>query len=189
MHALRRLRLAFGLAILAELCVAGVASRAAALASLTSGHPVKATFVFNFIRFTTWPAEVLPAGASLEVCVFGESPIAMSLEGFSGHVVDGHALVVRRVVDPSDLQVCHLVFVSEVESRRAAVALDAIRQRPVLTVGEQEDFLQHGGMINFVADDDRLRFDISQAAAERVNVKISAHLLQLARRTGDGRRP
>lgn len=189
MRALRRHVLAFGFALAAELYAASVSPRAAALSSRASEHEVKASFLFNFIKFTAWPTDVLPAGAPLDVCVFGESPVATPLEGFRGRMVDGHAVTVKRVIDPSDLQFCHLVFVGEVERQRATIALDAIKQRPALTVGEHADFLQRGGMINFVAEDNRLRFDINQAAAQRVNVKISAHLLRLARQTGDGRRP
>lgn len=189
MRALSRLVLAFGFALAAELYAAGVSPRAAALSSRASEHEVKASFLFNFIKFTVWPTDVLPAGAPLDVCVFGDSPVASPLEGFRGQVVDGHALTVTRIIDPSDLKFCHLVFIGEVESQRVASALDAIKQRPALTVGEHADFLQRGGMISFVAEDKRLRFDINQVAAQRVNVKISAHLLRLARQTGDGRRP
>lgn len=189
MRTLSRLALALSVAVAAELNAASVSPRAAAPSVRASEHEVKASFLFNFIKFTAWPTNVLPAGAPLDVCVFGDSPIATPLEGFGGQVVDGHPLAVKRVVDPADLQFCHLVFIGEVESQRAAQALDAIKQRPALTVGEQGDFLLRGGMIGFVAEGTRLRFDINQAAAQRVNVKISAHLLRLARQTGDGRQP
>lgn len=189
MRALSRLAVALSFAVVAELCAAGVSSRASAASSRASAHEVKASFVFNFIKFTAWPTDVLPTGAPLDVCVFGDSPVAAPLEGFRGHAVDGHVVAVRRVVEYSDLQHCHLVFMGEVESQRAALALDAIERRPMLTVGDQSDFLQRGGMIGFVAEGDRLRFDVNQAAAKRAKVKISAHLLRLARQVGDGRRP
>ena len=185
MQALRRFALALMTAIGAALCTAA----AGAAGARVSEHEVKASFLFNFVKFASWPTSALPVGALLEVCVFGETQVATTLEGFSGQLVDSHALAVRRVVDPSDLQFCHLVFVSESASDRATIALRATKTLAALTVGEQPDFLERGGMINFVAEDNRVRFDINQAAAERVNLKISAHLLRLARRTGDGRRP
>lgn len=189
MRVLRRLAFTFAMAIVAELCTAAAPTAAGLGASRVSEFEVKATFLFNFVKFASWPVAVLPAGAPLEVCVFGSSQVATSLESFRGQVVDGHALSVKRVVDPSDLQFCHLVFVSEAESDRAAMALRVTKNLATLTVGEQSDFLTRGGMINFVAEDNRVRFDINQSAAERVNLKISAHLLRLARQTGDGGRP
>lgn len=178
------------MALAAELWTATAAPRAAVASSArVSEYDVKATFLFNFLKFASWPANVLPAGASLEVCVFGSSHVATTLESFGRQAVDGHALAVKRVADPSDLQFCHLVFVSEAESDRATTALRVTKNLAALTVGEQPDFLVRGGMINFVAENNRVRFDINQAAAERVSLKISAHLLRLARRTGDGRHP
>jgi hypothetical protein len=189
MRALCRFALVVGFALAAELSPAGASPRAAALSSRASAHELKANFLFNFIKFTAWPTDVLPAGTPLDVCVFGDSPVATPLEGFSGHVVDGHALMIGRVGDPSDLPVCHLVFIGAAESQRAASALDAVHQRPASTVLDHPDFLQHGGMIGFVLEDHRLRFDINQAAAQRVHVKISAHLPRLARQVGEGTQP
>lgn len=191
MRALRRFALALTLASVAELWLAGAGARAAAVAagaSRATEYEVKATFLFNFLKFVAWPTPALASGATLDICVFGDSPIATPLEGFGGQTVDGHRLAVKRVIDPSDLQFCHLVFVSEAESPRAHIVLAATKNLGALTVGEQPDFLQRGGMINFVSEDNKVRFDINQAAAERVNLKISAHLLRLARQTGDGRR-
>ena len=37
----------------------------------------------------------------------------------------------------------------------------------VLTVGEGDGFLQDGGMISFVIENRRTRFDVNSAAAER----------------------
>lgn len=189
MNALRRFLVALTLVSVAELWAAGAVPGAAAVGgSRATEYEVKATFLFNFIKFVSWPTS-LATGAPLEVCVFGDSQISTTLEGFGGQVVDGHKLSVKRAIDPSDLQFCQLVFVSESESHRAAIALGVTKSLPVLMVGEQVDFLQRGGMINFVSEDNKVRFDINQAAAEKVNVKISAHLLRLARQTGDGRRP
>lgn len=177
----------------AELCLdagaAALAGRANPASPTVSEADVKATFLFNFAKFASWPLSALPAGAPLEACVFGETRVATTLEGFDGHMVDGHRLAVKRVIDPADLQFCHLVFVSDSEGHRVATALSMTKGVSALTVGEQPDFLQRGGIINFVAEDNRVRFDINQAAAERVSLKLSAHLLRLARRIGDGSRP
>jgi len=189
MRTIRRFLVALTLLSAAELWAVGAVPGAAAGASRASEYEVKATFVFNFLKFVSWPPQALASAANLDACVFGDSQISTPLEAFSGQAVEGHKLTVKRVVDPSDLQFCHLVFVSEVESRRAAIALGVTHNLSALTIGEQADFLSRGGMINFVSEDNKVRFDINQAAAERVNLKISAHLLRLARQTGEGKRP
>ena len=54
---------------------------------------------------------------------------------------------------------------------------------PTLTVGESDDFIATGGMIKFILDQGKVRFEINRLAAERVKLRISSRLLQLARLT------
>ena len=51
----------------------------------------------------------------------------------------------------------------------------------MLTVGEGEEFLRNGGMIAFVIEERRVRFNIDQAAAERAGLTLSARLLNVAK--------
>ncbi len=53
--------------------------------------------------------------------------------------------------------------------------------RGVLTVGEGDDFVRQGGIIAFVIENRRVRFDINQAAAENAALKLSSKLLSVAR--------
>lgn len=185
----RQLALAMTIVIAAALRVAAVQAAFGVAASPVSEFETKAAYLFNFVKFTSWPSAALPAGGSLQLCVVGASEVMTSLVNVRDRVVDGHTLAVTRIVNPADLPRCHLVFVSQSESDRAVMVLNATKHAPALTVGEQADFLTHGGMITFVGQDNRVRFDINPAAAERVNLKISAHLLRLARQTSDGMRP
>jgi hypothetical protein len=50
----------------------------------------------------------------------------------------------------------------------------------VLTVGETEGFTESGGMINFVRQVNRIRFQINEVAAKSAGLKISSKLLSLA---------
>jgi uncharacterized protein DUF4154 len=54
-------------------------------------------------------------------------------------------------------------------------------QAPVLTVGESGRFANRGGIVRFVIDGGRVRFDVNQQAAARSGVKLSSKVLQVAR--------
>jgi hypothetical protein len=49
-------------------------------------------------------------------------------------------------------------------------------------VGETDRFIETGGMINFVAEGNKIRFQINEVAAESAGLKISSKLLSLASR-------
>jgi len=51
----------------------------------------------------------------------------------------------------------------------------------VLTVGEGEAFAHAGGVIAFVIENRRVRFDINQTAADSAGLQLSSKLLSVAR--------
>ena len=52
---------------------------------------------------------------------------------------------------------------------------------PTVRTG-REEFAPQGGMIGFLVDNQRLRFEVNLDAAERANLRISSQLLKLATR-------
>ena len=51
---------------------------------------------------------------------------------------------------------------------------------PVLTVGEHVQFSRLGGVIAFIRDGNRVRFEINLDAADRAGLQVSSKLLRLA---------
>ena len=142
---------------------------------------IKAAFLFNFAKFIEWPPEKA-SGSSLALCVLGRDSFAASLEQtVSGKTVNGKPLEVRRLSRPEDAKPCHVVFIPVTDKNRAQRNLQAIPSTGVLTVGESEDFAERGGIINFIKDENRIRFEINLDAAARAGIRISSRLLQLAR--------
>ncbi len=144
-------------------------------------YQVKAAFLLNFARFVEWPATqtVGVAGNSpLTICIAGDDPFGGTLDRLArGEAVNGRPVVIRRFWQREST--CQILFVSGSE-RDLFRALG--RAEPgVLTVGEDAAFLTEGGMINFVVEDRRVRFDVNLKAAERASVRISSRLLSVAR--------
>jgi hypothetical protein len=140
-------------------------------------YRVKAAYLFNFTRFVEWPAGAIAEGAPLTMCVAAPNPFGESLsEMVAGEQALGHPLAVRTVHDASG---CHVLFVPERVNPEPL--LREARTHPVLTVGESADFLRQGGLIGFVMEDGKVRFEINQEAAQRSQLRISSRLLRLAR--------
>jgi hypothetical protein len=143
---------------------------------------VKAALLFNFARFTEWPA--LPAGGPIAVCVVGDEGVAAALaETVRGQNIAGHALVARRPGDIAAWGGCHVLFIAAGEAAGAADALSAIGRLAVLTVSDGKGFSQAGGIIELYVEDERMRFAITVDAARRSGLRLSSRLLGLARIT------
>jgi hypothetical protein len=50
----------------------------------------------------------------------------------------------------------------------------------VLTVSDAADFLKYGGMIQFVEEDNRVRFAVNLNAVNRTHIVLSSELLRVA---------
>lgn len=146
-------------------------------------YQAKAAFLEKFCQFVEWPEHAFAGdGSPLVIGVFGENPFRDALENLAAKdTINGHAIVVRQIKSPPDLKGCHVVFIPASVKAREPEALASVSGLGILTVGETDDFIQHGGMINFVVDNSRIRFEINDAAARRAGLKISSKLLALAR--------
>jgi hypothetical protein len=159
----------------------GLAAARQAAAAPDLEYEVKAAFLYNFAKFVEWPPEAFPLSSTpVALCVYGDDPFGGSLDTVvRGETLNGRRLVVRRLRDLPQARECHVLFLGE--KVRGAEVVAALRGVSVLTVAESRDFLDQGGMIRFVVEENRVRFDINLDAAEKNRLKISSKLLRLAR--------
>ncbi len=152
-------------------------------ATPSTERKIQAVFLLNFARFVEWPAAAF-ASAETPVCigVLGVDPYGSLLDAtVRGETIRGHAVVIRRSRTAEPLRDCHIVFMSRSEAAQEGQHLAALLGRPILTVSEVPGFAQRGGVLNFFVERDRVRFEISRAAAELSGLKINPQLLRLAR--------
>ena|ERR1700722_2882780 len=147
-----------------------------------SEYQIKAAFIFNFARFVEWPSSAMgDAKSPMIIGVLGENPFHDVLEKtLRGKDIDYHPLVVKEFRSASEATNCHLLFISTSEKARLPQILKGLKGSSVLTVGEMDHFTESGGMINFVIEGTKVRFQINNEAATSAGLKISSKLLALA---------
>jgi YfiR/HmsC-like len=151
--------------------------------SPASEYHVKAAFLFHFVQLVDWPAGSLGNDADpVTVCTIGKDPFHGDLEAtLAGQSVGPRSFRIQHLKSPDDFQGCHVLFVGKHEAARLSRLLLDLKDGPILTVGESDDFVQQGGMIGFLLVENKVRFEINLQAAERANLKISSRLLLLAK--------
>jgi hypothetical protein len=144
-------------------------------------YQVKAAFLMNFTKFVEWPSGAFSDAASpISICILGDDPFGRALDQVvEGETVNARKLVVQRLAATPRPKSCQILFITKAEKEASKVL--AGLGAGVLTVGEGDGFLHEGGVIAFVIENRRVRFDINQAAAENTALKISSKLLQVAR--------
>ena len=168
------------------------------LAAPTSGHgqgpseyAVKAAFLFKFTDYVEWPDEPSRTSFPFVVGVVGADPFGHTLdEMLAGKSVRGRPVVARRFATGEEaVRAADIVFIARTERPELARALRPFDGRPVLTVGESQDFASEGGMVGLRLQGTVIRFDVNVEQAERAGLRVSSQLLKLARivRTGSPR--
>lgn len=145
---------------------------------------VKAAFLSKFAAYVEWPSAAFAQPESpIVIGVAGSDAMTQELEqAVAGRTVAGRPLLVRRLArgDPVH-DCCHILFVAGGEPARRADILSRAEGHPVLTVTDAQAVHPRGSVINFLAANGRLRFDISREAADRNRLHLRSQLLAVAR--------
>jgi hypothetical protein len=146
-------------------------------------YAVKAAFLFNFAKFTTWPDEAFAkSDAPFVVGVLGKDPFGETLDTtLKDKKVGTHPVVVERYATLEALGKPHVLFTNEVDEKAVAALVKTLASRSVLLVGDHEGFAAKGGVAGFYLDKSNVRFEMNPAAARRAKLSVSAQLLKLAR--------
>ncbi|HEX3582871.1 MAG TPA: YfiR family protein [Thermoanaerobaculia bacterium] len=172
------------------LAVIAVGSGTARAETAPAESRIKTEFLLHFVQFVEWPKSVLPPGAPIVIGIVGSDPFGRAIEELTGKRANGHTLVIRRLRWNDVLTGCHVVFFSSREGEHLAVVLAATRGRSILTVGDAGHFVTRGGVIELVASQGGIDFDVNTEAAAQAHLRISSKLLQVAhalRGTTEGR--
>jgi len=144
-------------------------------------YRVKSAFLFNFTKFIEWPIAQSPR-SEFVMCVVGNGQLhAKLIETIGNKQHDGKPIQFAMIKHPGEAQNCQMVFLGFPERERLGDWIGAMSELAVLTVSDEQDFINLGGMIQFVIIDGKIRFDINQSAANRLSIKMSSKLLGLAR--------
>lgn len=172
-------------------------------------YEVKAAFIYNFMKFIEWPAEKTESQKASQspenrmiIGILGDNPFGTAFAPILDKEVHGQKIHLveipgyerfcetSREDDPLSsyaaayaniIQPCNVLFICESEKKHAAALLNLTAGHHILTVSDLSGFAKKGGIIGFVKDNNKIRFEINQAAAQKENIKIRSQLLTLAK--------
>lgn len=139
---------------------------------------IKAGLLYNFLKYTEWPAE--NHVATLTVCIFGADPMEGYLQPMEGRTVNQRTIALRYVQAPEQARACHLLFVNGEEKDRWLQLQTVLTGKSILTVSDYEGFINDGGMIEFGRTDNHIDVAINMDAVNAAKLRVHERLLKLA---------
>ena len=157
----------------------------AVAADNSTEYKIKAAILHKFISFIDWPVNsYTDPSASITLGVVGDDPFGDSFENVLGKLVQGRLFGVLNLNSSSPgplLDGCQILFFpSSMSKQEIRNLLEEVADKPILTVGEIDGFLEMGGMVNFIEDAGKVRFEVNVAPTEKAGIKIRSRLLRIA---------
>jgi YfiR/HmsC-like len=166
-----------------RLCFAVISLTLALTAMAQEGNledRLKATYIYNFLQFVDWPSQAFSDASHLTVCVVGPAFESVLQETVRNETVGNRTITVKTTSASDAVHGCQVIYIRESLGKTATDLLGAIRNSPVLTVGDSKEFIEKGGIIRFIKAENHIRFEINPGAAERASLTLSSRLLRLA---------
>jgi hypothetical protein len=142
---------------------------------------LEAVYLYNFGKFVSWPSLPDPVSAPFSICTLGKDDFDETLSSLTAHeAMQGHKIIARHLSSAAAANGCQILYLGASEQVRLARDLEAIKEKPILTVSIIPDFLQRGGMIQFVIQDSKVRFAVNLSSATECHLALSSELLKVA---------
>lgn len=144
---------------------------------------VKALFLYNFANFVEWPEDAFKSpDAPIRMCLYGDLPFGIFLDSVNGTPIANRTLSVTRTSDIKEIaEGCHILFVGSDQNATLPEFWKNVQFLFVLSVGEQKEFADSGGIINIFRTEDQYQFEVNISNAMAAGLFLSSDLLSLAR--------
>ena len=146
-------------------------------------YQIKAVYLYNFCKYIEWPERSTDLNDSFVIGLLESDPFGESLAKLARKkTIKGKQIIIKHIDSMADYRKCHLLFIpANIQKEFVREVLDKIGRESVLIVGEEENFAQSAGIINFFHSQNKIRFEINPGKAEEHNLRISSKLLKLGK--------
>ena len=141
----------------------------------------QAMFIFNFCRLIEWPASCRTG--NFKIAVLGTSTVADELETYTqGKKIGTQEIQIIRFKTMEEISTCHILFVPFARSKQLAEISSSLQAagKSVLIISEKNGALNEGSAINFIIQEDKLKFELKGENASKNGIKVSSKLQEMA---------
>ena len=148
----------------------------------TKEYQVKGVLIFHLTQFVEWPSSAFETTNSpFVIGIVGTDPFDKALDEIvSGEKVSNRTIVIKRYDKIESAKKCHLLFIN-LNERELRRSMAQIKDQPILTVADEGNFIQSGGMIYlFKNTDKKVRVRINLTVVKSSGLTVSSKLLRVA---------
>lgn len=142
-------------------------------------YNLKAVFIYNFTKYIN--VDSFAPGSEFVIGILGDSPISEPLaEIAQTKTVNGKKIIIQQFSTPQQISFTNVLFISKLNTYSVSAILQRVAAKGTLTIAEEEGMAKKGVAMNFVIEDNKLKFEANLKAISSSGLKASSDLLQHA---------
>lgn len=150
-------------------------------ANVADKQSILSALTLNIARFTTWPKNTFDAhNATINLCVIGDNTVQESFLKMTNKRINGKTLHISDHSRLRNLSTCQIIYISGLSQSTLHQVLLNLKSLPILTVGENLNFIHAGGMVSLEKKSEKMQLLINLPISKRANLVISSRILKLA---------
>ena len=146
-------------------------------------NQLKVAYIYNFTKFVDWPENRFDSpNSSIKICVIGQNPFGSLVDELSSKTAKQRPITIQISNTSDEFTSCHIIYFNQFNYVQHQEAIQSLRSVAVLTISDVPGFIEIGGIIEFIVDEGKIHLAINQEAAQRAGLRISASLMEVAKR-------
>lgn len=132
-------------------------------------------YLYNFSRYFVWPTT---PQQEFVIGIMGDHSIAAEVRKMAeSNTVGGKPITVRVYKNPQEVGAeCHMIFIPYESSYWLSEVLSATQNQPVLVVSSKPGLGKFGSLLNFVAHQGKITFEINEDAIQSRELKYAQQI-------------
>ncbi len=141
---------------------------------------IKSVFIYNFTRYIEWPADYRTGNFIINMYGSNGAMLAELNAMAKTKTVGSQKIEIRNTTTLDGIGKSHILYVTPDVTTPIADIIAKIKGKSTLLVTEKTGYAKQGSAINFVVVDNRQKFELNKANAEKYSLKVSAQLVTLS---------
>jgi hypothetical protein len=145
-------------------------------------YSLKASFLYKFGSFVSWPKESFASDTSpVVLCIAGQDNFGDIIDrAVAGQYIGKRSIEVKRIPVATPEAGCHIMYIAGSPSQTVTEGVEAMRHSHTLTFTNSSQDLTEKGIVHFILQDNRLKFEIDDKLAAENGLVLSSKVLSLA---------
>lgn len=141
---------------------------------------LKAVFIYNFSKYVEWPDSYKEGNFVITVCG-GSANLTTELKTITNSKTLGaQRYEIRSVSDLENVGRTNILFVANSADVTMSDVTGKMKGKSTLLVTEKTGMTKQGAAINFVVVENKQKFELNQANAEKYKLKVGNDLIKLS---------